>query len=159
MSQPWRGWRLCLSASPGEGHGFILCVASFLLSASFNEAVWVRMPLPAFCAPAALRVKPCSCDSPALPSSQVTSPTPFPLPVPCHPCRLSPIPVPRTGPFSCLGGPAEAVPCLEHLSSLCTGQAPLFLPCSACPGSPPSSSLVFPSVYCRGGTSQIRFTD
>ena len=110
------------------------------------------MPLPAFCAPAALRVRPCSCDSPALPSSQVTSPTPFPLPVPCHPCRLSPIPVPRTGPFSCLGGPAEAVPCLEHLSSLCTGQAPLFLPCSACPGSPPSSSPVFPSVYCRGGT-------
>lgn len=153
VSQPWRGWGRCLSASPGEGHGFTLCLVSFLLSAFSSEAVGSTclfqhsVPRRTYSeTPAPRTVWPC-------PPPQATSPTPFPLPVPCHPCPLSPVPVPGAGQALVLPqGPTEAVPCLEHLSGLCTWQALLFLQCSACPGGPPSSSLAFRSMYCRDGT-------
>lgn len=133
----WTHRRLCsesgAAASCESRQGMALLCLGHFSCLLFNEAVWVHMPLLAFCALAALTVKPLlpvavwPCPPP-----QVLSPTPFPFPVPCHPCPLSPIPLLEPGkPFSCLRGPTEAVPCLEHLSSLCTYQALLFLQCSA----------------------------
>ena len=80
VSQPWRGWGRCLSASPGEGHGFTLCLVSFLLSAFFSEAVGSTclfqhsVPRRTYSeTPAPGTAWPC-------PPPQATSPTPFPLP-------------------------------------------------------------------------------